>query len=62
MMKKTISPLLQIGLLIFAVNMIVQRFITPISEWIAIPLLLVAIGLITVGGIKTKEKNKTSRK
>jgi len=55
-MKKTISPLLEIGLLIFVVNTIVQRFITPISYWIAIPLLVVAIVLIIVGGIKTKEK------
>ena len=54
--KKTISPLLKIGLLIFVVITIVQRFITPISDWIAIPLLIVAIVLIFVGGFKTKEK------
>lgn len=55
-MKKTISPLLGIGLFIFAVYTIVQRFITSISDWIAIPLLVVAIVLIIVGGLKTKEK------
>jgi len=53
-MKKAISPLLGIGLLIFAVYTIVQRFITPISDWLAIPLLVVAIVLIIVGGLKTK--------
>lgn len=55
-MKKTISPLLGIGLLIFVVNTIVQRFITQISNWIGIPLLVVAIILIIVGGLKTNEK------
>lgn len=55
-MKKAISPLLKIGLLIFVVNTIVQRFITPISDWIAIPLYVVAIVLIIVGGLKAKEK------
>jgi hypothetical protein len=59
-MKKTISPLLGIGLLIFVVNTIVERFITPISDWIVIPMLVVAIVLIIVGGLKTKEKNKVS--
>ena len=55
-MKKTISPLLGIGLLLFVVIMIVQRFITPISDWITILLLMVAIVLIIVGGLKMKEK------
>lgn len=55
-MKKTISPILGIGLLIFAMYNIIIRFIMPISDWIGIPLLLVAIVLITVGGLKTKEK------
>ena len=55
-MKKTISPFLEIGLLIFVVNTIVQKFITPISDWIAIPLFVVAIVMIIIGGLKTKEK------
>ena len=56
-MKKTISPLLLgIGLLIFVVITIVQRFIKTISDWIAIPLLVVAIVLIIVGGLKIKER------
>jgi len=56
-MKKTISPLLAIGLLIFVANTIVQKFITPISDWIAIPLLVLAIILIIMGGLKTKGGN-----
>lgn len=55
-MKKTISALFGIGLFMFVVITIVQRFITPVSNWIAIPLLVVAIFLIIVGGLKTKEK------
>jgi hypothetical protein len=55
-LKKAISPSLGIGLLIFVVITIVQRFIMPMSNWIAIPLLVVAIVLIIVGGLKTKER------
>jgi Flp pilus assembly protein protease CpaA len=57
-MKRTISPLLGIGLLLFAVYTITDRFVTPISNWLAIPLLVIAIVLIMVGGLKSKEKNK----
>lgn len=56
-MKKIISPLLEIGLLIFVVSTIVEIFITPIPYWIAIPLLVVAIVLIIVGGIDLKNKS-----
>lgn len=52
---KTISPLLGIGLLILAVNIIIERFVTPISDWIAIPLLLFAIIFIIIGGLKAKK-------
>jgi uncharacterized membrane protein len=55
--KKTNSPLLKIGLLIFAVTMIVQRFITQISNFVVILLLVIAIALIIVGGLKKKEKS-----
>jgi len=58
-MKKTISPLLGIGLLIFVMITTVQRFITPITDWIAILLLVVAIVLILVGGLKMKEKKQS---
>jgi len=33
-----------------------ERFITPISDWLAIPMLGVAIILIIFGGLKTKDK------
>jgi hypothetical protein len=60
-MKKTISPMLGIGLLIFVAFTIIERFITPISDWLAIALLVVAIILITVGGLKMK-KSTVGRK
>lgn len=53
-MKKTISPILGIGLLIFLVYTVLNRFVTPLSDWIAIPVLLIAIILIIVGGLKNK--------
>jgi len=55
-MKKTISPILGIGLLVFLAYTIVNRFITPLSDWIAIPVLLIAIALIIVGGLKNKNQ------
>lgn len=55
-MKQTISPILGIGLLLFAVYLIVDRFITPIPNEVALPILVVAILLIIVGVIKTKNK------
>jgi len=55
-MERKISPLLEIGLLIGIATTLVQRFITPISDWIAIPLLVVAIVLIIIGGLKAKDK------
>lgn len=54
--KKTISPILRIGLFIFIMLTIIERFIVSISDWVAIPLLVVAIILIIVGGLKEKDK------
>lgn len=54
-MKKAISPILGIGLLVFAIQTIIDRFVTPVSDWIAIPILVVAIIFIIVGGLKTRE-------
>lgn len=55
-MKKTISPLLGTGLLIYALLTVIERFVTPIPDLIAIPLIIVAIILIFFGGLKTKDK------
>jgi len=53
-MRKKIHPILIIGLFIFVAVTIIQRFITPITDWIAILLLLIAINLILFGGFKMK--------
>ena len=52
-MKKTVSPILGIGLIIFIILTIIERFIVSISDWVAIPLLVVAIIFIVVGGLKS---------
>ncbi len=51
-MKK---PLLGIGLLVFLAYSIIDRFITPLSDWIAIPMMLIAVVLIIIGGGLKKE-------
>lgn len=55
-MKKTMSPLLIAGLVIFALYIITNRFILPIPNGIAIPLLIADIVLIAIGGLKSKQK------
>ena len=55
-MKKTLSPLLTVGLLIVVLLNLVNRFVTPLSDWVAIPLALLAIVLIIVGGLKSKSE------
>lgn len=56
-MQKSISPISRTGLLMLVTISIIERFITPISDYIAIPVLVVGIVLIIVGGIKTKESD-----
>lgn len=51
MNKKVI---LLIGLIIFGVYMIIDKFIMPISVWIAVPLLIISVVLILYGGLKPK--------
>jgi len=55
-MKRIFSPMLSIGLIIVGVYTVVDRFIISISDWLAIPLLVLAIGLIILDGFKTIKK------
>ena len=55
-MKKRISPMLGIGLLLYVASTITERFITPIPDWLAIPLLLAGIVLIIAGALKTEDE------
>lgn len=51
MNKKVI---LLLGLIIFGVYMIIDKFIMPISVWIAVPLLIISVIMILYGGLKPK--------
>lgn len=53
-LNKRISPVLGAGLVIFVVYQIIQRFVIKLSDWIAIPVLVVASILIIIGGLKEK--------
>ena len=50
--KKSVSPIWIIGLLLYVAYSITDRFITPLPDWIAIPVMLIAVVLIIVGVLK----------
>jgi len=43
------------GLIIFGVYMVIDKFITPITLWISVPLLIISIVMILYGGLKPKD-------
>mgnify|MGYP000953337937 CR=1 FL=1 len=51
MNKKVI---LFLGLFIFGVYMVIDKLITPISVWIAVPVLIISVIMILYGGLKPK--------
>lgn len=51
-MKKTTSPILRIGLLMFIILSLTERFIIPVPDWLAIPILILAVALVLKGGSK----------
>lgn len=53
-MPKEFTPLVKIGLLIVVVTLITDRFITEVPDIIVIPVLVLAIVLILIGGWKKK--------
>lgn len=53
-MKLTISPLLAAGLVIFVVLTVIDRVITPVPPGVMLPLLVVAVVLIVLGGLRPK--------
>ena len=54
--KKTVSPILIIGLLLYVAYSIIDRFITPLPDWIAIPVMLIAVVLIIIGVFKMRKQ------
>lgn len=53
-MRKELSPLVKAGLLITVVILVTDRFITEVPDIIVIPVLVLAIILILIGGWKKK--------
>lgn len=53
-MPKELSPMVKIGLLIVVVVLFSDRFITEVPDVIVIPVLVLAIILILIGGWKKK--------
>ncbi len=51
MNKKVI---LFLGLFIFGVYMVIDKLFTPISVWIAVPVLIISVIMILYGGLKPK--------
>jgi hypothetical protein len=53
-MPKELTPLVKLGLLVVVVILITDRFITEVPDLIVIPVLLLAIVLILIGGWRKK--------
>lgn len=53
-MRLTISPLLALGLILFVVYAVVDRVIVPIPNGLAFPMLVAAVVLIVLGGLRPK--------
>lgn len=58
-MKKNISPIARIGLLIFIGQIIISSFIKEIPYWLEVAVLLIGIVMIMLGMFKVKS-NKSN--
>ena len=54
--NKTVSLILIIGMLLFVAYSVIDRFITPLSDWIAIPMMLIAVILMIIGVLKMRKR------
>lgn len=54
-MKMTVSPLLAVGLVLFVLYAVVDRVIVPIPDWLAFPMLILAVVLIVLGGLRARQ-------
>ena len=52
-MKRELSILTKIGIIIYVVYSLVDRFIVGIPDIIAIPIMIIGIALMTIGNLKT---------
>ncbi|MEG0833124.1 MAG: hypothetical protein RR058_05255 [Oscillospiraceae bacterium] len=55
-MKKYSSLMLGAGIFILAANIVVERFVVKIPNYLSIPLLIVAVLLVIAGGLTAKKK------
>ncbi len=58
-MKKSLSPVLIIGLFINAIYILTNRFVAVWPDWLAYPILFVDIALILVGMFISMRKKRT---
>ena len=54
--KQTVSSILIVGMLLFVAYSVTDRFITPLSDWIAIPMMLIAVILMIIGVLKMRKR------
>jgi len=54
--NKTVSPILITGMLLFVAYSVTDRFITSLSDWIAIPVMLIAVILMIIGVLKMRKR------
>ncbi|HHY24844.1 MAG TPA: hypothetical protein GX527_11570 [Clostridiaceae bacterium] len=58
-MKGKMNTLMKIGLLIYVIYSLVDRFIVGIPNIIAIPVMILGLVMIIIGFIKTPKDNTT---
>lgn len=51
-MKMSVSPLLAIGLVLFVIYAVIDRTIVEVPSPVAIPMLVVGVVLIVLGGLR----------
>lgn len=52
------SLIISIGILLYVIMSVVDRFIVSIPDWIYIPIAILGIALIIIGFIKSKKVDK----
>lgn len=56
-MKERVNVLTSIGIIIYVVTSIVDRFIVEIADYIYIPVLIIAILLMIISAVKNRKLN-----
>ncbi len=56
-MKEKVNVLTSIGIIIYVITSIIDRFIVEIADYIYIPILIIAILLMIIPAVKTRKLN-----